>query len=527
MTLPDALVAEVIHSIPLVETVASMVKLRKVGVEYVGLCPFHEEKSPSFTVSPNKGFWHCFGCGKHGDALDFIQETEGLTFREALQQAADAAGISLENADKRSGDALGPLYAANQLIHNRYQAMLGDAPEEVWDYLDERRYSVSQTHDLQLGYSFGDRLVFDGIDARILKALGFPLQGNDPFAGRLIWPIRDRLGRIHGFGGRIIESGVPKYLNSRDSEVYRKKEMLYGVPTARKLATKAPLLIVEGYTDVDALQFRGIPAVACCGTALSSQQVRSAFQISEEIILCFDGDKAGRAATRKAIETVLPEVIASRSVKIMSLPEGSDPHALVTDSPDLFKKQMSAARWISDALIYPRGLSPEQQSAHYHWVIGMVVALPARPFRTSLIQGLRHIGIEDQRFNGLIKPRSRPVKVQPPKSTLEVFLSTAFNAPADALKFCLSTGGTGVQWVDRLLHDVSSGTPAAAAIRNLPEPEKETASRLIAHPSPHDPSGLAVKRLHIKMKMERAMDAQDFIAAKKARDEMERLDRGE
>jgi DNA primase len=339
-------IEEVRSRADIVEVIGAHVRLRRAGRNFIGLCPFHNEKTASFTVNLERGFFHCFGCGAGGTVFDFLMKSEGLTFPEALQSLAKRYGITL--TDRTSGGTgHGPgdnvrtsLLAANQLAAEFYaNVLLNTSDGEVArDYLKTRGISGETARAFMLGFApLRASSVVSLLQKRGLleSALRVGLarrdeSGNtyDMFRGRLMFPIRDAQGRVIAFGGRVLDGRLPKYINSPESPLYSKARALYGLAEARASVSREDrVIVVEGYIDVIALWQAGFKeTVATLGTALTVEQLRLLSRFTRNILACFDGDEAGRKASLRALEVFLQLGLLGRGVFI---PQGHDPDTLV------------------------------------------------------------------------------------------------------------------------------------------------------------------------------------------------------
>lgn len=338
--IPDSFIEELLGRVDIVEVIERRVPLRKAGREYHARCPFHDEKSPSFTVSPQKQFYHCFGCGAHGSAIGFLMNYEGLEFVDAVEELARMAGLQVPreagSAPRPSSDLLDVLAAAAAW----YQEQLGRSPEAM-AYLQRRGVSGEVTAQYGIGYAPAgwDGLIRQlGTDDRQIDRLqraGMLSQGKngtyDKFRHRIMFPIHDRRGRIIAFGGRALGDDGPKYLNSPETELFHKGRELYGLHQARKSQPQLErILVVEGYMDVVALaQFGFHNCVATLGTATTGEHAELLFRATDEVVYCFDGDRAGRQAAWRALEATLPRLRDGRQARFLFLPEGDDPDSLV------------------------------------------------------------------------------------------------------------------------------------------------------------------------------------------------------
>jgi DNA primase len=338
---------EIRDRVSLSSVVGRRVRLIRKGREHSGLCPFHNEKTPSFTVSDDKGFFHCFGCGAHGDVIGFVMKSEGLGFREAVERLAAEAGLAMpvERPEEREREQrTQSLGEVAELASKFYEQHLRTpAGRAALDYLRGRGLAEETIARFRLGYApavqggLKSALAKAGVpEERMIEAglIKKPEDGRDSFdylRDRVVFPISDRRGRVIAFGGRIMGDGQPKYLNSPESELFHKGRSLYGLHLAREAAHKTgEVVVVEGYMDVIALAEAGLAhAVAPLGTALTEDQIQELWKLAPEPILCFDGDAAGQRAAARAADRVLPLLKPGRSVRFVQLPAGDDPDSLV------------------------------------------------------------------------------------------------------------------------------------------------------------------------------------------------------
>jgi len=351
----------------IVEVIQSYFPLERAGSNFKALSPFTQEKTPSFTVSEDKGFFHCFGCGAHGDVLAFVMQMDGLSFPEAVERLAGEAGLALPRADPAEAARAArtaSLYPVLEAACTWFQAQLaGAAGQEARAYLHRRGIDDASIERFRLGFAPDARnalkshLAAKGIDEAAMVEAGLvraPDDGRLPydwFRGRVIFPITDPRGRVIAFGGRVIGTGEPKYLNSPNSAVFHKGQSLYGLALARAAARDSGSLIVaEGYLDVIALHRAGLAhAVAPLGTALGEDQLALLWRLAGEPTLCFDGDEAGRRAAWRVAERALPLLAPGRSLRFAFLPPGDDPDSLVAaDRAGELRAALRAARPLSD-----------------------------------------------------------------------------------------------------------------------------------------------------------------------------------
>jgi DNA primase len=352
--IPRQFIDDLLARTDIVEIVNSKVPLKKAGKNYQACCPFHSEKSPSFTVSHDKQFYHCFGCGAHGNAISFLMEYERLEFVDAIEELADINNVEVPREQKQSpAQQQKQLEAARQKqtdhqlmeqICRFYQQQLKVHPDkaEVIDYLKGRGLSGEIVKQFSIGYAPDS---WDGImkvfatnhkTSQQLVDLGMAIAGEknrpyDRFRGRIMFPIRDKRGRVIGFGGRVLADGTPKYLNSPETRIYHKGQELYGLFEAKQTNKQLQqLIVVEGYMDVVALAQHGITnAVASLGTSTTYEQLQSMFRTVNEVVCCYDGDRAGRDAAWRAMENALPLINDGTTLKFIFLPDGEDPDTLV------------------------------------------------------------------------------------------------------------------------------------------------------------------------------------------------------
>ncbi len=350
--IPSSFIDDLLSRIDIVDLIHQRIPLKKAGKDYQACCPFHDEKTPSFTVSRDKQFYHCFGCSAHGSAIGFLMEYDNMSFVEAIEELAHQAGMEVPREGAQSGGPdCRPLYAAMEQAARYYAAQLRSHPQaaRAVAYLKQRGVSGEIARAYHIGYAppgWDNLIKHQGQDARALQQLresGMTLESEnrcyDRFRDRIMFPIRDHRGRTVGFGGRILGgasagegvAGQPKYLNSPETPLFHKGRELYGLYEARKALKKiARLLVVEGYMDVVALAQFGIRyAVATLGTATTADHLERLFRTVPEVVFCFDGDRAGREAGWKALHTALPLIREGREARFLFLPDGEDPDSLV------------------------------------------------------------------------------------------------------------------------------------------------------------------------------------------------------
>ena len=344
--LPQAFIDQVLDRTDIVDVVDRRVKLKKAGKNYSACCPFHQEKTPSFSVNPEKQFYYCFGCGAGGNALGFIMDYERMEFREAIESLAQAAGIELppEEADAAPQvDHQKPLYEAMEKATRVYESQLRKHPSRgrVVDYLKQRGLSGEIARDFRLGFApegWDNLMTTLSSEEEIGQALtaGLLIENDsgrkyDRFRDRVIFPIVNQRGKVIAMGGRVLGDGKPKYLNSPETPLFSKSHELYGLHHIRKFAKNlSRIVVVEGYMDVIALAQFGIHyAVATLGTSVGKPHLEMLFRRVDHVVFCFDGDEAGRKAAFRGMEAALPIMEDGRQVKFLFLPEGEDPDSVV------------------------------------------------------------------------------------------------------------------------------------------------------------------------------------------------------
>lgn len=369
--IPQPFIDDLLGRIDLVDVIESRVTLKKAGREYKACCPFHNEKTPSFTVSPTKQFYHCFGCGAHGTAITFLMEYEHLSFVEAIEELASRAGMTIPREARAqegtaSGDNSRELYAILERADRFFREQLRHHPQAAMavDYLKGRGLTGEVAAAYGIGFAPpGWRNLADAfrdvhpkklVDAGLLIEREDGSSRYDRFRERVMFPIRDRRGRVIGFGGRVIGDGSPKYLNSPETPVFHKGRELYGLYETREALRSPPrLLVVEGYMDVVSLAQFGIRyAVATLGTSVTPEHLSAMFRATSEVVFCFDGDRAGRDAAWRGLEHVLPLVGDGREVRFMFLPEGEDPDTLIRAiGAEGFEQRVARAQPLADFLV--------------------------------------------------------------------------------------------------------------------------------------------------------------------------------
>ena len=338
--IPQSFIQDLLARVDIVEVVGRYVQLKKSGQNYSGLCPFHAEKTPSFTVSSSKQFFHCFGCGAHGSAIGFLMEHRGQGYVDAIRDLAQVAGMQVPETE-RPADSHSKTRALTEILSRAsdfYRFQLKDSPLAI-DYLKRRGITGQTAARFALGFAPDTwqplRSAFDNYDDPQLVEAGLVISDEgkryDRFRGRVMFPIRSSRGQVIGFGARILDTGEPKYLNSPETPIFRKGHELYGLHEARDAIRKSGrAIVVEGYMDVIRLAQAGFDeSVAALGTAVTSAHVSALFKAADHVIFAFDGDAAGRKAARRALEAALPVIADTKRASFISLPEGQDPDSLI------------------------------------------------------------------------------------------------------------------------------------------------------------------------------------------------------
>lgn len=361
--IPQSFIDDLLNRTDIVEVVGSRIQLKKAGKNYTACCPFHKEKTPSFSVSPDKQFYYCFGCGAGGNALGFIMDHDSLDFPQAVEDLAKRAGMDIPREEGSRGRTPrqpvdSPLYPLLTAAADYYRQALKSHPtrKSAVDYLKGRGLTGEIARDFGLGFAppgwdnlhkhmAGDKLQQKAmIDAGLLIENAENGRIYDRFRDRVMFPIRDSRGRVIAFGGRVLGDDKPKYLNSPETPVFHKGQELYGLYEARKNNRDLDeIMVVEGYMDVIALAQQGLRnAVATLGTATSEEHLKRLFRLVPSVLFCFDGDAAGRKAAWRALEATLPNLQDGRRARFLFLPEGEDPDTLVrSEGTDAFRARIN------------------------------------------------------------------------------------------------------------------------------------------------------------------------------------------
>ena len=440
--IPQSFIQDLLNRVDIVGVIERYVPLKRAGTNYVARCPFHSEKTPSFTVSATKQFYHCFGCGAHGTAIGFVMEYTGAGFVEAVGELAQGVGMRVPDVkDERprgrteqDDDLHGVLLQAAQYYRQRLKA----APQAI-EYLKQRGLSGEIAKQFGIGYAPADwrnlQAVFPDYDAPSLVAAGLVIEGDegkryDRFRDRIVFPIVDTRGHIVGFGGRTLGAGEPKYLNSPETALFEKGRELYGLYQARRAIRDAGrVVVVEGYMDVVALTQAGIGyAVATLGTATTPAHVQKLLRQSDEIVFCFDGDDAGRHAAWRALENSLEQLVDGKQVSFLFLPQGEDPDTFVRkEGPAALETLMRDALPLSQFLLQKLSgdinlTADEGRARLLREAQPLVARIPARFLNGMIRQNLARLaGITTQELDRTygVKPaasQSAPARVPAPSA---------------------------------------------------------------------------------------------------------------
>ena len=436
--IPQQFIDDLVSRVDIVEVIDGRVPLKKAGREYHACCPFHSEKTPSFTVSPTKQFYHCFGCGAHGTALGFLMEYEHLEFVEAVEELAKMQGLEVPREGGRGGapqrreqEGSKQLYPLLTQAEQFFRQQLRNHPEasRAIDYLKGRGLSGEIARDFGVGFAPpGWDNLFNALGREhekelILAGLVVEKEGGkryDRFRDRIMFPIRDRRGRVIAFGGRVLGDEKPKYLNSPETPVFHKGRELYGLYEARQALRELPrLLVVEGYMDVVALAQFGVRyAVATLGTAVTPEHLDLLFRQTDEVVFCFDGDRAGRDAAWRGLENALPLMRDGRTLRFMFMPEGEDPDTLIRQvGQQGFEQLIEQAQTLDEFLV-----EHFKQRADFKRLDGqarlvelsrpLIAKLPTGIYRHKLVERLAPLAnMQPEMLQGMLSGDAQPAAV--------------------------------------------------------------------------------------------------------------------
>ena len=416
--IPQSFIADLLNRVDIVDVVGQHVKLKKAGANYQGLCPFHSEKSPSFSVSPTKQFYHCFGCGAHGSAISFLMEYSGLGYVDAIEDLARSAGLDVPREERTANDVARAqqAMALSEVMSSAadwYRQQLKGNTRAV-EYLKGRGLTGEIAKRYALGYApdgwQGLEAVFGPYTndevAKTLVEGGLLIQGEqsegvlvkryDRFRDRIMFPIRNPKGQTIGFGGRILDQGEPKYLNSPETPLFSKGNTLYGLFEARQaIRAQEYVLVCEGYMDVVALAQLGFPnAVATLGTACTANHVRMLLRQTDKVVFSFDGDSAGQRAAQRALEACLPLMSDDKEIRFLFLPTEHDPDSYVraygaTAFEKVIKEAMSISSFFFKVVSEDHELTTPEGRAHtHHAAKPLLLSMPPIALRTQILREL-------------------------------------------------------------------------------------------------------------------------------------------
>jgi len=458
--IPRVFINDLLARTDIVDLIDARVKLKKQGKNFHACCPFHNEKTPSFTVNGEKQFYHCFGCGAHGNAIDFLMNFDRLEFVETIEELATSHGLDVpyeagSGPSQMERHQRQSLYQLMESLNSFYQQGLQQSSAQpARDYLDRRGLSAEVINYFAIGYApagwdnvlkrFGKQTD----DRESLMEAGMLVSNDkgrtyDRFRDRIMFPIRDKRGRVIGFGGRVLSNETPKYLNSPETPIFHKGRQLYGLYEAVKNHPEpARLLVVEGYMDVVALAQYGIDyAVASLGTSTTAEHIQLLFRSTDTVICCYDGDRAGREAAWRALETALPYMNDGRQLRFMFLPDGEDPDTLVRkEGKAAFEARMEQAMPLSsflfDSLLPQVDLSSRDGKARLSTLaLPLITQIPGETLRIYMRQELGNkLGILDDNQLEKLMPKqaaSGAAPVAPPlkRTTMRVLIALLIQNP--------------------------------------------------------------------------------------------------
>jgi len=365
--IPESFKQDLLVRVDIVDVVSRYVQLKKAGANHLGLCPFHNEKTPSFTVSAAKQFYHCFGCGAHGNAIGFLMSHSGMGYIDAMKDLAASVGMQVPEwqprtpAEAAQRERETDLYTVMEKAMDFYRAELKRSPRAI-EYLKGRGASGEIAARFRVGYAPDDwqglRAAFPQYDDKSLVECGLVIENEgkryDRFRDRVMFPILSVRGAVIGFGGRILGEGEPKYLNSPETPLFEKGREVYGLVQAREaIRASGRVIVVEGYMDVISLAQFGVGySVATLGTATTPMHVTRLLRLADEIVFCFDGDAAGRKAARRALDTSLPLAADGKTIRFLFLPDGEDPDTFIRkQGRDAFERLIPNAQTLSGFLL--------------------------------------------------------------------------------------------------------------------------------------------------------------------------------
>ncbi|CUX96260.1 DNA primase [Candidatus Gullanella endobia] len=458
--IPRVFINELLARTDIVDLIDARIRLKKQGKNFLTCCPFHQEKTPSFTVNGEKQFYHCFGCNAHGNAIDFLMHYDRLEFVESIEELA--AQYSLE-VPYETGIVLNQkkqyqrknLYQVMNQLNNFYQQILKTkVASDALHYLNQRGLNKMIINYFGIGFAppgwdnIYKRFCYSSEDIVLLNNAGMLVQNDngrtyDRFRNRIMFPIRDKRGRVIAFGGRILGEGQPKYLNSPETDIFHKNRQLYGFYEAKNNHRKlSRLLVVEGYMDVVTLVQFGINyAVASLGTSTTSEHIQLLYRVTDQVIYCYDGDRAGRKAAWRALENTLPYLTDGRQLCFMFLPDGEDPDSLIRKiGKEAFEQKIKQLRPLStflfDTLISQVDLSsPDGRAKLSRLALPLINKVPGETLRIYLRQELgKKLGILDDNQLEKLLPKvnvKANISLQPPikRTTMRILIGLLVQYP--------------------------------------------------------------------------------------------------
>jgi len=439
--IPQNFIDDLISRTDIIEVINTRVPLKRKGNAYMACCPFHNEKTPSFSVNEQKQFYHCFGCGVSGNAIGFLMEFEHLEFVEAIETLAADQHLDVpreggNHIDKSQQQDKQPLYNALQQASELYQKQLSSSTRAI-DYLKQRGLSGEIAKKYKIGYApDGWNFVQDALnkqsfsDQQLLQT-GLLIQNDkqkkyDRFRDRIMFPITDQRGRNIGFGGRVLDKGEPKYLNSPENIVFHKGSELYGLYEVKQSVRKIErLLIVEGYMDVVALSQNGIDyAVASLGTATTTEQIQKMFRTTHEIIFCYDGDNAGKKAAWRALENTLSIIRDGMIAKFLFLPDKEDPDTMIRqEGKDAFEQRVFNATPLSDFLFDTLSSKSDTDSREGKAKLADEATSLIKNMHNSIFKDLllgelaQHVGLNQSKFEDKVSAQEQTTPVRAARKT--------------------------------------------------------------------------------------------------------------
>ena len=521
--IPPEFIEQLLSRVDIVDVIDKRIPLRKAGAEFQALCPFHSEKTPSFTVSPRKQFYHCFGCGAHGTAIGFVMEYDRLSFPDVVQELAREVGLEVpRTGDGERAPDYAPVYELLAGAGEFFRTQLRDHPQagHAVEYLKDRGLTGAIAKDYAIGYAppGWDNLIrqLGGAPGamerlRLAGLISEPSPGRvyDRFRDRVIFPIRDQRGRIVGFGGRVLGDDKPKYLNSPETPVFHKGRELYGLYEARQALREIPsLLVVEGYMDVVALAQHGIRnVVATLGTATTPDHLERLFRVAPEVVFCFDGDRAGREAAWKALNVALPLLDGSREIRFLFVPEGEDPDSLVRkEGAGAFRSRLAQATPLSTFLFQrlADGIDTGTLDGRARLAEAakpLIRTIPRGAFRDLMLQSLSELtGVRSPRGKTQNRPRQPNAAAgNTPPSAVRIGIRLLLEDPSLAATEDLPSGwqdldSPGVDLLADLLRAAAANpdiTAAALVDRHYDTPAWEQLQKLVATPIETPEEGIA------------------------------------